>query len=151
MSAVVYIYHKRAYSRPDPSPLAALAAPTPVFRPGIACCTATAQRTASTTLAKFHQHAVAGGLDDGAVMFADFRIEELAAQRFEAFERAFLIRPHQPRIPRYIATRTVARRRLAVIPPTPPCAALRAGERGLPTCTTADALGRTCRTRPWRP
>jgi hypothetical protein len=99
MSAVVYIYHKRAYSRPDPSPLAALAAPTPVFRPGIACCTATAQRTASTTLAKFHQHAVAGGLDDGAVMFADFRIEELAAQRFEAFERAFLIPPSAANTP----------------------------------------------------
>ena len=28
-----------------------LSAPTPVFRSGIACCTATAQRTASTTLA----------------------------------------------------------------------------------------------------
>jgi hypothetical protein len=30
------------------------------------------------------------------------RIEELAAQRLEAFERALLVRPHQPRIPRHI-------------------------------------------------
>jgi len=35
-------------------------------------------------------------------MLGDFRIEELAAQRFEAFVRAFLVRPHQPRIPRHI-------------------------------------------------
>ena len=47
---------------------------------------------------KFHQHAVAGGLDDAAVVLGDLRIEELAAQRFEAFERALLVRPHQPRI-----------------------------------------------------
>jgi len=51
---------------------------------------------------KFHQHAVAGGLDDAAVMLGDFRIEELAAQRLEAFERALLVRPHQPRVPRHI-------------------------------------------------
>jgi hypothetical protein len=35
-------------------------------------------------------------------MLGDLRIEELAAQHFEAFVRAFLIRPHQPRIPRHI-------------------------------------------------
>jgi hypothetical protein len=35
-------------------------------------------------------------------MLGDLGIEELAAQRLEAFERAFLIRPHQPRIPRHI-------------------------------------------------
>jgi hypothetical protein len=29
-------------------------------------------------------------------------MEELAAQRLEAFERAFLVRAHQPRIPRHI-------------------------------------------------
>ncbi len=47
---------------------------------------------------KLHQQAVAGGLDDAAVMLGDLRIEELAAQRFEAFERAFLVRPHQPAV-----------------------------------------------------
>ena len=78
-------------------------AAAPVFCSGIACCTATAQRTASTTLANSHQQAVAGGLDDAPMMMlGDLRIEELEAQRFEAFERAFFVRPHQPRIPRDI-------------------------------------------------
>ena len=36
------------------------------------------------------------------VVRGDLRIEELATQRLETFERAFLIRPHQPRIPRHI-------------------------------------------------
>jgi hypothetical protein len=30
------------------------------------------------------------------MVLGDFRIDELAAQRFQAFERAFLVRPHQP-------------------------------------------------------
>ena len=51
---------------------------------------------------KFHQHAVAGGLDDAAAVLGDIRIEKLAAQRFEAFERALFVRAHQPRIPRDI-------------------------------------------------
>jgi hypothetical protein len=37
---------------------------------------------------KFDKHAVAGGLDDAAVMLADLRIEEVAAKCFEAFEQA---------------------------------------------------------------
>jgi hypothetical protein len=76
-------------------------AATPAFRSGIACCTATAQRTLDDA-GKFHQQAVAGGLDDAAMVLGDFRIEELPTQHLEAFERAFLVRPHQPRIPRYI-------------------------------------------------
>ena len=51
---------------------------------------------------KFHEQTVAGGLDDAAMVLGDFRIKKLAAQRFEAFERAFVIRPHQPRITRHI-------------------------------------------------
>ena len=51
---------------------------------------------------KFDQQAVTGGLDDTAAVLGDLRIEKLAAQRLEAFERAFLVRPHQPRIPRHI-------------------------------------------------
>jgi hypothetical protein len=39
---------------------------------------------------------------DAAPMLGSLRIKELAAQRLEAFERAFLVRPHQPRIPRRI-------------------------------------------------
>src|SRR6266851_4905527 len=57
---------------------------------------------------KLRQRAVAGGFGpriksrDAAMVLDDFRIEELAAQCFEAFERAFLVRPHQPRIRRPI-------------------------------------------------
>ena len=48
------------------------------------------------------QESVAGCLDDPAFMAGDLRIEKLAAQPVEAFERAFLVRPHQPRIPGHI-------------------------------------------------
>jgi len=41
---------------------------------------------------KFHQQAVPGGLDDAAVVLGDFRIQEVAAQRLKAFERALLVR-----------------------------------------------------------
>ena len=51
---------------------------------------------------KFHQQAVASGLDDAAFVLDDLRIEEFAAQRFETFERALFVLPHQPRIPRHI-------------------------------------------------
>jgi hypothetical protein len=42
---------------------------------------------------KFNQQAVAGGLGDPTMVLGDLRIDELPAQRFEAFERAFLVRP----------------------------------------------------------
>jgi hypothetical protein len=42
---------------------------------------------------KLHQQAVAGGLDDAAPVLGDLRLDQLAAQRFEAFERAFLVGP----------------------------------------------------------
>ena len=38
------------------------------------------------------------------MVLRNLRIEELAAQRCEVFERAFLVRPHQPRIPRHIGS-----------------------------------------------
>src|SRR5258706_13255181 len=68
------------------------------LRSTIARCTSTAQRTASTTLWKFHQYSVAGGLDDPAVVFLNLWIEQLAAMRFEAFVGPLLVRSHQPRI-----------------------------------------------------
>ena len=85
-----------------------LSAPTPVLRSGIACCTATAQRTASTTLANSTSmpSPVVGSPGqkpgDAAAVLPDLRVDELAAMRLEAFERPFLVRPHQPRIPRHI-------------------------------------------------
>ena len=51
---------------------------------------------------KFHQHAVAGGLDDASVMLPDLRVDELATMRLQAVEGALLIRSHQPRITRHI-------------------------------------------------
>ena len=51
---------------------------------------------------EFHQHPVAGGLDDAAGMLADLRVDELAAMRLEAFVRAFLVRAHQARVARHI-------------------------------------------------
>jgi hypothetical protein len=38
------------------------------------------------------QQAVAGGLDEATLVLGDLWIEKIAAQRFEAFERAFLVR-----------------------------------------------------------
>src|SRR5262249_10099503 len=35
---------------------------------------------------EFHQHAVAGGLDEAAAMLLELRVEELAAKSFEAIE-----------------------------------------------------------------
>ena len=48
------------------------------------------------------QQAVAGGFVNTASVLGDLRIDELPTQRFEAFQRAFLVRPHQPRISRHI-------------------------------------------------
>ena len=48
------------------------------------------------------QQAVAGGLDDAAAVFGDFRIDQLGAQRLEPCERPFFVRTHQPRIAGHI-------------------------------------------------
>ena len=46
-----------------------------------------------------------------AVMLDDLRIDELAAQRFEAFERAFLDRSHQSGVRGHIGGEDIAARR----------------------------------------
>ena len=46
--------------------------------------------------AKLDEQPVAGGFDEAALVLGDFRIEKLAAQRLEAFERAFLVRALMP-------------------------------------------------------
>ena len=51
---------------------------------------------------EFREHAVAGGLDDPAMMLADLRIDEFGEMRLEAFVRAFLVRLHQARIAHHI-------------------------------------------------
>src|SRR6266700_3930639 len=52
---------------------------------------------------EFHQQAVAGSLDDAALMLLDLGIDELPAMRLETLVRAFLVRPHQARIARHIS------------------------------------------------
>ncbi len=102
---------------------------------------------------KFDQQAVAGGLDDAAMVLGDFRIKELAAQRLEAFERAFLVRPHQPRIPRHIGGKDRGEAAGLAQPSRHPALSspsehmgvvFRAGTRG-------GALGRTSRKQPAKP
>jgi hypothetical protein len=44
----------------------------------------------------------AGGLNDAPAMLPDLRVDELAAMRFEAFERPFLVDSHQSRVARHI-------------------------------------------------
>ena len=51
---------------------------------------------------EFDEQTVAGCLDEAASALGDFRIEELATQRPEPFERALLVRAHQPRVARHI-------------------------------------------------
>ena len=48
------------------------------------------------------QQAVAGGLDEAAVMLGDFRIDHFGAQRLEPAERSFLIGTDQARIAGHI-------------------------------------------------
>ena len=51
---------------------------------------------------KLDEHSVAGVLDDPAMVFGYLGIDKRAAMRFEAFVRAFFVRPHQTRIARHI-------------------------------------------------
>jgi hypothetical protein len=60
-----------------------------------------AQRTDHA--AELDEQAVAGSLDETAVVLVDLRIDQVAAQRLEAFERALLVGLDQPRIPRHIS------------------------------------------------
>jgi hypothetical protein len=51
---------------------------------------------------KLRQKAVAGVLDDPAVMLADLWLDQLSEVRLEPFVRALLIHPHQARIPCHV-------------------------------------------------
>jgi len=51
---------------------------------------------------KFREHAVAGCLDDPAVMLADLRIDQFDEMRLEAFVSAFLVGAHQARITHHV-------------------------------------------------
>ena len=47
---------------------------------------------------EFHQHPVAGGLDDSATVLGDLGIDQFLAMRLELAQRAFLVNAHQPAI-----------------------------------------------------
>jgi len=51
---------------------------------------------------EFHQHAVAGGLDDAALVLGDLRVDQLAAEGLEAREGAGLVLAHEPAVSRNI-------------------------------------------------
>jgi hypothetical protein len=51
---------------------------------------------------KLDQEAVAGGLDEVALVLGDLRIDLLAAQPLEARQGAGLVQPHQPTVARDI-------------------------------------------------
>jgi hypothetical protein len=67
---------------------------------------------------KFHQHAIAGGLDprarpgDAAMVLGDLRIEKLMAQRLEAFEVPSSSAPISREYPATSAARIAASRRV---------------------------------------
>ena len=67
---------------------------TTVFRSAMPACTAVAQRIDDT--AKLDEQAVTRRLDETAVVLGNFWIHQFAPQRFEAFERAFLVRALMP-------------------------------------------------------
>jgi hypothetical protein len=75
---------------------------TPAFLSAITRCNSTAQRSASTTLEKFDEEAVAGGLDDAALVLGDHRVDQLAADRPQPRERTFLVGADQPAVARDI-------------------------------------------------
>src|SRR5262249_5700513 len=83
------------------------------------------------------QHAVAGGLDDAAVVYGNFKVDHLAPERLQAAERPFLVGSDQARIPATSVARIAASRRSTRVGPAgsmaPPCG-------GDPTPTSARRI-----------
>jgi hypothetical protein len=73
-----------------------LSGATSTLRSTIAFGISTAQFIASTTAAKFDDRAVAGALDDAAVMGGDGRVEEITARPPDARQRAVLVSAGEP-------------------------------------------------------
>jgi hypothetical protein len=69
-----------------------------VFRVTIPRRIATAQATASTTLAKLDENAIPGGLHNTTVMSGDSRISEFAADRCQGAQSADLVDAHETAI-----------------------------------------------------
>ncbi len=75
---------------------------TPALRSIMPCCTSIARRTASTTLRNSTIAAVAGALDDAAMVHGDYGIDQIAADRPEPRQRTVFVRPCEPAIADHI-------------------------------------------------
>jgi hypothetical protein len=75
-------------------------------------------------LANSTQQAVAGRLDDAALVLLDFLIDQLSAKRFEAFEGTFRVGAHKARIAHHIGSqdrgKTAGRRHRSCVAVQPP-------------------------------
>ena len=68
--------------------------------------------------AELDDAAVAGALDDAAVMDRDGRIDQIAAQRAQPRKDAILVRPRKPAVTDHVrATRIAASFRVSLIAP----------------------------------
>ncbi|MEJ2435649.1 MAG: hypothetical protein P8Y53_21820 [Pseudolabrys sp.] len=52
---------------------------------------------------EFGQHAVAGGLENAALMLGDFRIDNLAPAVLQRRQRALLVGAHQPTVADHVS------------------------------------------------
>ena len=68
-------------------------------------CTSMAHRTASTTLRNSMIAAVAGALDDAAMVDRDRGVKQIAAERPQSRESAFFVRPGKPAIADDVGTK----------------------------------------------
>jgi hypothetical protein len=75
-----------------------LSSGTPELRSTIAFCTSIAQRTAVDHAAELDDRAVAGPLDDAALVNGEGGIDQIAAQRSQARERALFVRAREPAV-----------------------------------------------------
>jgi hypothetical protein len=93
---------------------------------------------------KLHQHSVTGGLNDPAPVLGDLRIEELAAQRLEAFERAFFVSaPISREYPATSAARIATSRRVWLMSSRqPPAAGLLSRTLDARRCANASRAAR---------
>ena len=52
---------------------------------------------------EFHQHPVAGGLDDAAAVLGDLGVDQFLAMRFQLSKRALFVNAHQPAVAGHVA------------------------------------------------
>ena len=70
----------------------------PALRSTMPFCTSISAAHGVDDAAELDERAVAGALDDAAVMHGDGRVDEVAAQRPKPRERALLVRAREPAV-----------------------------------------------------